>query len=509
MAADIEQLYRSVETSDGFDRLLPLESILETAEAKGGLKQIPQSEKAFDANADIIIRLKNRLYHLGYLSKLRESSDMNERERKALKQYQTDAGVTVDGWVGQESWQVLEDLFSFEADSHIEHWTSDDKFLPLLKRAVQLRLFALGLLKDPPSERRVDTFPGLKAFVDLAHLFGLSSEELQPGFSAETLGLLFDQDRISRGIARMAGQTDLTRNAKVKSFVVCNAKIELWLLGYPIFPDGKGVYKKPPVRQRRIKGRPRPRSPRAYTTFYKALEMFSSDVNPARSKPLSPKLFEKQFAEFFEEFAEVQSGQPDATNEPDSAMLVEVIRSKPEIAQEEWANQQSFAGRLWDGIKRAWGWIKRLFRKAVDAAVSLVRNAVRVVWNLAIHSAGIVRAAITTFPAAVHYFLKPEVDGADKAALVFCHDKDFDWRIYVAPNPSRSAVANTIRCLHNQVVRFTFSVRLVGFLIHALFQSVRFLPTGYFAVFLAISRIQPILEPFIEYYKANQSELTA
>lgn len=506
MSVAIENLYHQVEDSDGLDRLVPVEAILDEAETHGGLQALPENRNKFYNHPGLIVRLKKRLFHLGYLKQDRETPELSPTETEAIKHFQKDAGITIDGWVGRETWQVLEDLFSFEADSHIGRWTGNEKYLPLLKRAVQLRLFAFGLLEVPPHKKRIDPMKGLQAFVQLATQLGITDQRLNADYTRETLHLLFDQNRISRRLANASDKVDLHRFTRCKSFVVCNAKVELWLLGYPIVPDGKGTYRKPPRHRHRSKGR---RSPYKYTTFHRALTLFCQDANAGDDTRLDPRQFEEQYTAFFREFAESHEEMTEKVSSADLDLVVSTIHAHPDSAQAEWSNQQSFAGRLWDGIKRAWGWLKRLIRKAVRAVTTLIRNALRVVWSLAVNAVGIVKAAIRSFPGAVQYFLRSELEGSRRDTVVFTHDPDFDWRIYVAPGASPDRVYEAISQLREQVVRFTFSTRLVGMLLQALLRSVRLVSTGFLAVFLAISRMRPALEPFLAYYHLNRAILMA
>ncbi len=508
MPPAIEALYQGVESADGFDRLHPLEAIVDQAHESGGLRPIPESQEAFQEHPDLIRRMKKRLFLLGYLKKKSNASQLSTKDRHAIRIFQKEAGITVDGWVGKESWRVMEDLFSFEADSNIVRWVTDPGVQSLLNRAVQLRLFSMGLIAVGPAVKLVEVLSGLQRFVDLMNRLGVGDGLLEANRSFDTLDLLFDQARITRAIHRATLERDLGEEPQLKAFVVCHAKIELWLLGYPILPDGKGTYKRPPRRRR--KGKTIVRANR-YQTFHRVLKMFCEDVNPGRpkSKRLSVNKFDLQCSFYFEEFVEAQESSPEMGAVADTQLLVDTLRAHPEEALGEWKQQRSFAGRLWDGVNRAWGWLKRLFKRVVGVVTSLVRNAIRVVWSLAVHSIGLVQAALRSFPDAVRYFLRPEVKGSNPEAVVFFHDTDFDWRVYVAPHSSKALIAQAIQSLRDQVVRFTFSVRVVGLLIHTLFRSVRGFPTGFLAIFLAIARIQPMLDPFLDYYLANKSTLLA
>lgn len=504
MASEIDRLYHQVEASSGFDRLLPLEAIIDQSQEAGGLREIPDSTEAFGKNPDFILRTKKRLYHLGYIRNLTETPRLSTEDRLAIERFQAEAGITVDGWVGKESWQVLDDLFSFEADSRIAHWTSDKRFLPLLKRAVQLRLFVFSLMKTSPAEKQIDPLTGLRVFVELAGAIGLGGVPLEAGYSFETLHLLFDQDRITQHLAGMTGRINWDRHSRLKAFVVCNAKVELWLLGYSVLPDGKGTYRKPRRRRRSGKGLPRPNR---YHGFYKVLRAFCSDVNPDRQHKLTADRFETEFPLFFGEFAQahgVSEPEPQPNNQE---LMIQALLRHPQEALQEWGKLRFFAGRLWDGVTRAWGWIKRLMKRVLGPVTSLIRNALRVLWSLAIHSVGILKAAMHSFPAAVAFFLKSDLKASENSAVIFSHDPDFDWRVFVAINPDQDSVRPVLEDLRAQVIRFTFSVRLVGFLMGALMRSIPCFPTGYIAVFLAIARIRPILDPFLDYYQTNKTIL--
>jgi len=85
---------------------------------------------------------------------------VEQKYAKAVKRFQADAGNTQDGWVGLQTWECLQELFTFEHDTNLQKWLNPEyknKFRKVFYRAVHLRLILLGIADKPAGDRRGNT----------------------------------------------------------------------------------------------------------------------------------------------------------------------------------------------------------------------------------------------------------------------------------------------------------------------------------------------------------------
>jgi hypothetical protein len=375
-----------------------------------------------------------------------------------------------------------------------------------------LRLFAFGLISTPPSRELVEPRPGLERFCFLAELLQLSTAKLHPSLhSLPTLKLLFDQDAITEALGRVApgfvARLDRPQRDEVQRFLVCDAKIELWLMGYDVEPDGTANFKVPAA-DAGSRGQ-RQRLHAISTGFYYALKRFCDDVREGTERRLSASRFYQDFPGIFEEFTAIRrAGEPAEAGDEASSALYETLAEQSQEAETIWSERaESLGGRLWDGMRRAWGWFRRLVRRGLQRLGACLTNAVRLAWTLARNSLGMIRAALHAFPRSIELLVHGETAGSDVHSIVFRHDGDFDWKVFVAAAPRAEAIPEALSVLRAQVLQFGFCTRILGLLVQALLTVGRYAATGYFALVLALVKIQKSLQRFMDYYLAHKSEL--
>lgn len=493
----------------GLDRLIPTEALLQDGYDDGELRDIPENRREFITSPEIVLTVKRRLSHLGYLKNFSRDGSLPIQVRTAIREFQTDAGIKVDGWIGTETWKVFEELFTFEMDAHLDKWLENGASR-LIHRAVQLRLFAFGLIDIPPRQALVEVDAALKRFCLLAQRMHLCASPLEPSLQSPlTLKFLFDQDAIVDAIARMnpisVKQFSRTHRKEARRFLACAAKIELWLLGYDVTPDGTANFKRSTVKPKGSLKRHRNIS----TGFFYALKAFCKDVRQGTHRKLNANRFYTSYPRIFAEFSAIRQESDRADSaEVYSETLYESMVEQPVEAEEVWRTRvKSLGGRIWDGLKRVWGWFKRLVKRGVQRLGAFLLNAVRLAWQLARNSLGIVRAAIRSFPRATKFLIRGETAGSDLESIVLKHDADFDWKVFVSDQPQTSVVTETLSTVKARVAQFGFCTRILGLLVQALLTIGKFAVTGYFAIVLALVKIQQPLQRFMTYYLANKTKL--
>lgn len=499
------------------DKLPALEQLCQETADQDSMSDLPRSRRDFVESSETIATVKSRLCHLGYYRSGDRSRVLNRDIRRAVREFQEDAGIQVDGWVGAESWGVLENLFSFEAESRIEHWVGVSSANRLLRRAVQLRLFAYGLTEISPKEQDAELDAGLKRFVAVAGALKLSDHALDPTLSQATLQVLFDQSETTRRLALLPKTKPLDRVPRkqvsiVETFLVCHAKIELWLLGHDVDPNGSastGLRLGMTVRGgKRLRMLQNPKG------FYWCLIAFCRDYNRSveeGEKRITSRGFLKRFPTIFAALHKVHLEGAGANGEiPTGELNLQLERAaeeEPGLLDREWKAKSTLGGRIKDGLKRAWGWIKRVIRKAVGFVVGVVRNLIRLAVQIAGHGFGMVWAAIRSFPQAVTFFAQPEFEASSSRGLAMHHDKDFDWTIYLAPRPDQAQVESAFSLLGLRTTQFSFCLNLLKLLVVALSKVTKYLVAGYVGLMMALVRIRPYLEEFVGFYLAHKDWL--
>jgi peptidoglycan hydrolase-like protein with peptidoglycan-binding domain len=210
------------------------------------------------------------LYLLGYLDKKPSENEPDLQEsatfQKAVRKFQKEANLTVDGWIGDETWRAMHSLVGFESDTNIKQWQEgENTFCQAFYRAVQLRLWAYGMTKEQPTQK----FDGLKEhakknFKEILWSFGaLKRDENVSDFwlfsqlfdgdallkmasaSHDGHGSFFDEKLIEeKQKASLLMDNDFLQFiVPLKGCFIANlVKIEIWLLGGEAKIDGTGDY---------------------------------------------------------------------------------------------------------------------------------------------------------------------------------------------------------------------------------------------------------------------------
>ena len=301
------------------DRFDELDAILEKASRNGIAAPLPDSiheVRSKELLESRICTVRTRLYLLGYLEDDNQRSEIDGMLEDAITQFQDEAELVKDGWVGQQTWTALQELVSFEHPSNLHKWFKGNQIKPALLRAIKLRLYVLGFLPSQQVQDADRLSKALEKFVTIARILKLHDQPLSPDVVFDTINVLFDQD----GIAARLGQTgeDFMRHrpADIRKqdarnithkFIICCAKIELWLLGYDISLDGTAKYKIPLGIERLTY------MPASYPLFH-ALNMFWQENGMDRGDALHEATRITGF--FFNTLLEVQQ-QGDRIADPD------------------------------------------------------------------------------------------------------------------------------------------------------------------------------------------------
>ncbi|MFQ5700535.1 MAG: peptidoglycan-binding protein [Acidobacteriota bacterium] len=355
-----------------FSRLAPgerFDALVDTsrrADTQGLLCPLPATRAEVREEATFPSRIRTirtRLFLLGYLGRDSKSGTLDARLRGAVRAFQTEAAITVDGWVGRETWKSLEELLSFETPHDLARWFSGGHANPALARAAQVRLHVLGLLRSrhPRTGKKVES--ALERFALLADLLDLAPGRLRPALSPETLAVLFDHDAIAARMTRADDAFAFNRPRDIargkarrllRKFIICTAKIELWLHGFDVLLSGRADFEHP----RRL-----PSTPERYPLHHALYEFWrgagQTDAEARRSAMTITGRFFRRLQELHEEADKV----PDRAG---IARLYETLaRATPGVLRDIRDQIRSVGSRIWDGLKRAWRWFKSLLARGI------------------------------------------------------------------------------------------------------------------------------------------------
>jgi hypothetical protein len=427
---------------------------------------------ASDMNAVRLPVIARQLFLLGYLKDAMDDRSpalvgKSRSFRDAVGRFQEEAGISVDGWVGQQTWQALGALVSFETDTQICRWRrSDGSYCRAFRRAVQLRLFCYGLAGNAP-RGAFSTVPAINLDRARATLLKLSAFENSAPDRENLYKVLFDTDRLLMlATAAMAGPLD--DDPRLRGFLVNVAKIELWLLGLPAKVDGGDDFPvtgfSKPKGRKRDGGRFEPtvtlRNPdlrAALAQFWRQAQGCDGGEAATRAREISPELF-----------AALLNPQPrqgmavvPVANTDYSSELLRHFEERGTIAadvEEAWRQGRNLGMRLWDGLKRLWRWVRR----GISAVVLIGKNLFRAFMRFALKAYKIVRTACSALALSLEQYLAQRLTMPEGNPVTVVIGKDMDF-VIALPDKTDSAL---LAAATQQVQRFSrvfyFASRLLG-----------------------------------------------
>ena len=462
------ETFQSAEAEADLSDYADLAEVLEAAEREG-VVDVPAEDKAAalrgEANLVRERTIAERLWLLGYLkdpddlaSSRRDADRM--RFLRAVADFQRGAGLVVDEWTGEMTWQALQELVTFESPTNIARYTRQGRPLPALARATRLRLWSLGVLSRKPGARESsDTVPeeSLQKFRVLCGRFKLFDSLEGAPDTLTIIRYLFDQDALLRAVADMGrlrpvggrerwvfaylkhpSETRRKTDPQVESFLACLAKIELWLLGFNVdisHSRNYPVYKflgRTANRNRKMTAAlaqfwdrvgpgateaeqglggaelRRKRKDRKRLREFITPELFKALANPELSTTLADP-----------DLAETNGKTRAAVREDYSREVTEKLSSQEEI-EKTWSKGKRLGMKLWDGVRRVWRWIRRGLAKILEVG----RNLVRAFFRYSLKAFEIAKRTITVMAKSIAQYARGEIKTGSRVQLLLAHDGD-------------------------------------------------------------------------------------
>ncbi|WP_158971870.1 peptidoglycan-binding domain-containing protein [Paraglaciecola sp. L3A3] len=424
----------------GFDQLVGFETILEKVERPGKIISVPTSQinfKALRQDTQLYQHVWKRLYQLGYLStkqagrirgpkrNIRQPNN-HTKLKTALKQFQTDANIIHDGWLGLQTWEALQQLYTFDEPTHLADWLIDNR-RPALNKSIELRLRVLGIVQDSKKTIRVhmvNRVSGLKTWQIFLRYLGAIPES---GGEIEFLTYLYDFDKLTPLLYanyEKILQSDFEFKHDLLQSVLA---IELWLHGFDKLAPGLTVNNNPI-------------SYAGDNPISKAVTLLCQNENLPVEAEISPQDLIKACLKFFADF---EIGQSD-TSQLDTEGVVEAIRefSKNEEHAEALSEQikaTSWGAWLFDGIKRAFRWVYRQLKKGVEWLAEKIKSLAIAIKKLSLPVISFYHRTVKILNNGLSVFSHKLFKGSTTEYAIY-RDLDFDFKVFIADSANPAQV---------------------------------------------------------------------
>lgn len=387
-----------------------------------------------DANSALYVRAaRSRLISLGYLDAAEASqTTVTPAFTAATQRFQAEAGFTgpdVDGWIGPQTRARLQQLVSFEDGQDCREWGDlgqHPERYPAVARATYLRLYALGFMDwSQRLTQQTSCLPAanplmqtaLQHFVAAAGALGLTSAPLAPELNAATVQVLFAYDDWVGALGRHPEFIAAPPNEQV---IEATGRVELWLLGYGVTVAGKQE-----VQRRTVMAGPHG-TPRVEITD--PVDVALSDLWQ-RFPNTKAHAGEQRFsAAFFAQMAQL-GGTINGEADPglQDALLAQAAANAPSLIDK----LQHLAASVWDGIKRLWGWLKRVVQSAVHVVEAGLWNLARLVAHGARQGCEVLLKAVDIVHHATVYWRGRSCPGGSPQTAMMVFKTDFDSAMFV------------------------------------------------------------------------------
>ncbi len=415
-----------------------------------------------------IAAVRDRLRRLGYpLADVAEEKRglWADDVRAALRQFQIEAVlVERSGELTVESWDALQELFNFETRMQVSEWFGASGADLTLQRAARLRLSVLGFGKPPRAEDFAPASEAMAAFAETARDLGVLNTQISGGLTPEFAAILFGHDALTDRLAdcgeRLAA-LDRKARANAEHFLVCFAKVELWLHGYDVAPDGSSKLIQPAMHGRHGGGNTE-RTNRTADQF----NLFFAELAPEGMsvKSASPAAIPARVPELLKRMRELRAAQPlskESASGEVVALLEAELAEKPGLWAELKTAAANLVGILFDGVRRVLAWIGKLLKRVWSAVSTAVVNMWRAVHHFMGGAAFYFRKAARALGEGVNFLIAPGLASAPVCCARYTRKKDFDAAILIDVSADEEEVGVFTRGLARKGAVLAVACRII------------------------------------------------
>jgi hypothetical protein len=120
--------------------------------------------------------------------------------------------------------------------------------------------------------------------------------------------------------------------------------------------------------------------------------------------------------------------------------------------------------KLWDGLKRLWGWVKKGLKKIVVFA----KNVFRTFYRFAMKGFVIVRTAFSAFARAMDQYFSEHIDLDNNHTVTVQIEKEMDSRIFITDKARNRDIMEACKSVKRFGAMFFFSCKIIGLFIDLL-----------------------------------------
>lgn len=380
----------------------------------------------------------DRLRRLGYAPLPAERTAEWSALRAAFAEFQREAGLDGPGHVAGEltlaDWCALQQIFNFETTLEVARWFADGRPSAALERAARLRLSVLGFGPPPtPADWRVRSAQWTD-FVATARVFGFAPAPDAMGLTPAGAVMLFAHEAM---VARIAAWSDpVPDGERPRRFLLCLAKVELWLHGFDLVPDGDAALTVRTFRAGRHGRWTDEPSPVARSIVRAAEDLFADPETGPRRLTVPAQRIPELVPMLLAKLAGLERAAVDerAAAERNSAALVGTLEARlvaePGLWQRLCEVGRLLTAKLYDGMRRVLAWLTRFFARARAWTVNALANAWRALYHFGSGAASRLRRALRVVAEGAEFFTARVV--TDPARQIVCWKRvDLDARVVV------------------------------------------------------------------------------
>jgi hypothetical protein len=291
---------------------------------------------------------------------------------------------------------------------------------------------------------------------------------------------------------------------RVHTLVVNAAKIELWLMGYPVEPSGYDLEERAtaPIDSDGLtdmdvwlksKTLTRFRTVKKNMKFHKALHRFW--IDHGRDDDTADEFsvfFLQNFPNFFKIVdAGLQTGKELNVAHRQEDLEAFLADRKDQIPT-VWQTVRTIGARIWDGVRRVWGWFKQMLTVFKKKILKIGTNLSRIIYDFALESFTVVSDVFKSIGTVVEFMVNPIMPGSDTQGVVFRRGPGFDPRIVIHNSADGRQVINCCETLKRKTRIFAFGCHVIGTFVSILAEVFRKAWTAYFGLVLTLIKLRAV-----------------
>lgn len=473
MSAEALAAFRAAETDvDPLNGLVGAERYFNAACDAGEVTPLTLDREdlaiAPEDEAARIAAVRDRLRRLGYPLHdvpVEARGVWAEDVRAALRQFQIEAVLAERaGELTVETWDALQELFNFETRLQVAEWFGAGGADLSLQRAARLRLSVFGFGVLPKPDDFAPAVEAIAAFSQVASALGISNTGADGALTPEFAGLLFGHDGLTDRLADCGERLEaLDRKARARAehFLVCFAKIELWLHGYDVAPDGSSKLIQPGMHGRHGGGQTERtnRTADQFNLFFAELAPEGMSVRSA-----APAAIPARVPELLRRMRELRASQPlgkDSASNEVVALLEEELAKSPGLWVELKTAAAKLVGVLFDGVRRVLAWIGTLLKRVWSAVSTAAVNVWRAVHHFMGGAAFYFRKAARALGEGVDFLIAPGLASAPVSCARYTRKRDFDAAILIDVSADEGEVGVFTRGLARKGAVLAIACRII------------------------------------------------